>query len=114
MKVFMFLLFVVIIQISGFSIPTIHDTKETGCVNGRCGDYCVFDDAKVFPGEELNQIGLCRKLYCHTDFTILMSVCSEFDMYDEYDWSEQDNSKPFPKCCGTKGAKKPGNYSDFE
>ncbi|CRL05049.1 CLUMA_CG018087, isoform A [Clunio marinus] len=112
MKFSVLLLFAIFMQVYGFSIPIIYDTKAEGCVNGTCGAYCALEDAKVFPGEQYNWPGKCQKLYCEPDFSLTFSTCSEFDIYDEYTWVGRDNSKPYPECCGTQGTKK--RYNDFD
>jgi hypothetical protein len=40
----------------GFSQAVIFDTKQTGSIGVRTGDYCGFEDLKVWPGEQQNTV----------------------------------------------------------
>ena len=84
-----------------FDQPIISNTKATCTIGDRTGDCCVWEDVKLFPGQELNHLGKCEELYCEEDFSIIVTPCP-FDMYGEYEWIDQDDSKPYPECCGQK------------
>lgn len=99
--------FVVHSAIIGFCVaysqPIIPNTKKTGTIGSRTGDYCGWDDVKIWPGETLNQIGKCRILLCSQYFEIIITPCP-FDMTNRHKWINKDNSKEYPACCGEKVA----------
>lgn len=59
----------------GYSQPIIKDTRAEGCIDGTCGSICSWDEAKLFPGDMLNQPGKCRLLRCSSDFSIHITPC---------------------------------------
>ena len=85
----------------GFSQPIIQNTRKQDCVDGRCGQLCSWDGAKLFPGDNLNQPGKCRLLACRSNFDIAITPCP-FDMTGQTVYVDQDNSKLYPDCCGKK------------
>ena len=115
MKTFsvIFIISSLIAAISAFSFPIIRDTKATCTIGERTGDCCVSKDVKLFPGEVLNHIGHCQKLYCTEDFDIRVTPCP-FDMYGEFEWVNRDDSKPYPECCGQKTKIRGRELPDFD
>jgi len=85
----------------GYSQPIIQNTRAEGCIDGTCGSHCAWDEAKLFPGDNLNQPGKCRLLRCSSDFNIYITPCP-FDMTGQYEWIGKDSSKLYPDCCGKK------------
>jgi hypothetical protein len=84
-----------------FSQPIIHDTRKEGCFDGQCGAHCDFEGSKLFPNDSKNDIGHCRMLRCASNFDILITPC-DFDMTGQTHYINQDNSKPYPECCGKR------------
>ncbi len=96
-----FFLCLSISSILAFSQPVIRDTKATCTIGDRTGDCCVWEDVKLFPGDGLNHVGHCRRLYCADNFDIRITPCP-FDMEGKFEWINKDKSKPYPECCGEK------------
>lgn len=103
MKIILILvaLFSIINICLGYSQPVIKNTRAEGCIDGQCGSHCAWDGAKLFPGDNLNQIGKCRLLRCASNFDILITPCP-FDMTGQTEYINKDDSKAYPDCCGKK------------
>ncbi|KAG5673069.1 hypothetical protein PVAND_003144 [Polypedilum vanderplanki] len=82
-----------------FSQPVVKNTRKEGCWEGQCGSHCDFQGTKLFPDDNKNDIGKCRMLRCASNFDLYITPCS-FDMTGETEYVDQDDSKPFPECCG--------------
>lgn len=72
----------------GYSQPVIQNTRAEGCIDGICGSLCSWDEAKMFPGDNLNQPGKCRLLRCSSDFSISITPCPFDSKQITYDYNE--------------------------
>jgi Single domain von Willebrand factor type C len=93
--------FAIIGSVFATTQPIIMNTKETGTLNGKDGDYCAFEEIKIWPGENYNEPGRCGIYQCWDDFSIRILPCP-FDITGKYEWVNQDNTKKYPDCCGDK------------
>lgn len=84
-----------------FFIPIIRNTKTTGTLNGKVGDFCQHENVQLWPNDSLNKPGACGIWTCLENFDIKITTCP-FDMTGRYIWMNPDNSKLYPDCCGDK------------
>ena len=61
--------------VSAVSEPVIKNTRAEGCIDGVCASHCDFEGAKIFPGDNLNQLKKCRLLKCSSEFDIRITTC---------------------------------------
>ncbi len=87
-------------SISSYRFRPIENTKATCTIGDKTGDCCVWQDVKLFPGQELNHIGHCQRLYCTDYFSLDVLKCPLSS--GRYEWRNPDISKPYPECCGEK------------
>ncbi|KAG5673070.1 hypothetical protein PVAND_003145 [Polypedilum vanderplanki] len=93
----------VLLSVIGFCFsslqPVIKNARKSGCFDGLCGSYCEFENVKLFPGDNKNDIGKCRMLRCSSNFDLHITHCG-YDMSGQSIYAGADDSKPFPECCG--------------
>lgn len=79
--------------------PVIKNTRAEGCFDGTCGSHCAYDGAKLFPSDNLNQIGKCRMLSCNNKFDVKVTGCFP-NISGRHTVADADINKPYPECCG--------------
>ncbi|KAG5673367.1 hypothetical protein PVAND_003424 [Polypedilum vanderplanki] len=91
--------FALIAYCFALSKPVIENTKQTGTVGNRTGDYCGVNEHKIWPGETLNVPGQCRLFECRSNFNVYVTTCS-FGIPANKKFINQDKTKLYPDCCG--------------
>jgi hypothetical protein len=101
MKFILIIFSTLIATIVAFSPPIIRDTRTTGTLNGKYGDFCEWERIQLWPNDSLNEPEKCRILTCLESFDISITPCP-FDITGRYIWMNQDKNKLYPDCCGDK------------